>query len=180
MASDTIAVCKRAGFESFVYEGPAEGLCDLVGYACCADAPMTADGLVSRFRVGDKVTEASFSLWMLRLATSAQICAEEDNYLPFILGTELPGDAPFTSARDYCSRCVDPMETEAEHVSIAALAAALRLRVRVAYLDGGMGGPSASGQLVTFHEFGDEAEGDNGDVVLHLLYRPGHYDLLYR
>lgn len=171
----------RGGLESFVTEGPCEALTELVGFATQPDAPMDGEDLVARFRSSGPAAEVAYALWLLRLSASAQLKAESDFYWCFIEGSEQPGEPPFRSVLDFCNRCVDAVETEADHVAITALCAALRLRVRVAYLDGGAGG-AAGGQLVTFHEFG-EAPPAGGEAeaapLVHLLYRPGHYDLLY-
>ena len=86
---------------------------------------------------------------------------------------------------------MDPLEAHADHVSITALCAALKLRVRIAYLDAGVG---AGSEHVTFHSFGEEPPADAGGAsparraaeadaeaeapLVHLLFRPGHYDVL--
>jgi ubiquitin thioesterase protein OTUB1 len=178
-ADRAAAVARRAGLESFVFEDPVDSLRTLVGFALQETAPMTVEGLRQRFNNEASTAEAaevSYALWMLRMSASSHMKSEEEFYLPFILGTEMPGDEPYNSVKEYTIRNVDNPGAEAEHVSITALCAALGLRVKVAYLDGGFGG-----ELVTFHEFGDEPELPNSATpVLHLLYRPGHYDLLSR
>lgn len=80
-----------------------------------------------------------------------------------------------SSAKEYVRACVEPSAAEADHVSITALCASLRLRVRVAYLDGAVG----EGHGVTFHDFALPSDNNQGEAVITLLYRPGHYDLLY-
>ena len=179
--ADRAAACaRRAGLDAFVFEDPVESLRTLVGFALQEGAPMTVEDLRQRFNNEASTAEAaevSYALWMLRMAASSHMKSEEEFYLPFILGTEMPGDEPYNSVRDYTCRNVDNPNSEAEHVSISALCAALGLRARVAYLDGGFGGDHS----VTFHDFGEPPElPSSATPVLHLLYRPGHYDLLSR
>ena len=67
-------------------------------------------------------------------------------------------------------------------VSVLALAEYLGVKLHIEYLDGKElmleTGPESSGgslgKLVK-HEFGPE----NAPFAIHLLYRPGHYDILY-
>ena len=63
---------------------------------------------------------------------------------------------------------VEPMYREADHVHISALTSLLGVAVRVQYMDRG------EGKNVNHHDF---PEGEHPTV--HLLYRPGHYDILY-
>ena len=53
-----------------------------------------------------------------------------------------------------------------------ALTSAFNVGVSVAYIDA-----SGSSDL-TVHTFPDSCSAD--DVLVHLLYRPGHYDILYK
>jgi ubiquitin thioesterase protein OTUB1 len=63
---------------------------------------------------------------------------------------------------------VEPMYKESDHIHIIALSAALNVGVRVRYMDRG------EAAEVIAHDF---PEGIHPAV--HLLYRPGHYDILY-
>lgn len=61
------------------------------------------------------------------------------------------------------------MAREADHLQISALTSGFRVKTTVAYLDAS---PSAVPTL---------PDGDDGDVtdsLVHLLYRPGHYDIV--
>ncbi len=60
------------------------------------------------------------------------------------------------------------MYVESDHIHISALTEALGVSVRVQYMDRGEGGH------VNHHDFPDGAP-----PSIHLLYRPGHYDILY-
>ena len=63
---------------------------------------------------------------------------------------------------------VEPMYHESDHMHITALTGALGVPVRVEYMDRGEGG------TVNHHDFPE-----GSDPSIHILYRPGHYDLLY-
>lgn len=60
------------------------------------------------------------------------------------------------------------MYKESDHIHIMAACAAMSTAVRVVYMDRG------SSKSNTVH---DLPEGSSPSV--HLLYRPGHYDILY-
>ena len=64
---------------------------------------------------------------------------------------------------------VEPMYVECDHMHITALTTALGVGVRVQYMD------RAEGGQVNQHDF-------PGGVParIHILYRPGHYDVLYQ
>ena len=62
------------------------------------------------------------------------------------------------------------MAKESDHIHIIALTDALGVCVRVVYMD--RGGDSS----VNHHDFPE----DNSRPSVNLLYRPGHYDILYQ
>ncbi|CAH1970926.1 unnamed protein product [Acanthoscelides obtectus] len=96
----------------------------------------------------------------LRLLTSGQLQKDQDFYSCFI-----EGDRTIT---DFCHQEVEPMYKESDHIHIMAACAAINAGVRVVYMDRG------TGKNCTEH---DIPEGRTPTV--HLLYRPGHYDILY-
>jgi ubiquitin thioesterase protein OTUB1 len=81
----------------------------------------------------------------------------------------------------FCERHVEPINKEADHLIIAALASLVAVDLQVAYLDLS-GSKDPSGLIkVDFHNFGTTTTGSPSDPVprLSLLYRPGHYDILH-
>lgn len=64
---------------------------------------------------------------------------------------------------------VEPMSKESDHIHIIALARALNVSILVEYMDRGEGG------TVNHHVFPE-----GSDPRIFLLYRPGHYDILYK
>ena len=63
---------------------------------------------------------------------------------------------------------VDPMGREADHFQVLALTTAFGVRTAITYID------SSPQAVPTVHAFPDIP----GEAVLHLLYRPGHYDII--
>lgn len=97
----------------------------------------------------------------LRLLASGQLQKESDFYQNFIEGDR--------TVAEFCHQEVEPMYKESDHIHIIAICTALNVGVRVKYMDRGEGGQ------VIAHDF---PEGSTPSV--HLLYRPGHYDILYQ
>ncbi|KAJ8951013.1 hypothetical protein NQ318_006398 [Aromia moschata] len=107
--------------------------------------------------------EQGFSDYMvvyLRLLTSGQLQKEHEFFSCFIEGDR--------TVADFCHQEVEPMYKESDHIHIIAACAALNTGVRVIYMDRG------TGRTCNEH---DLPEGCTPTV--HLLYRPGHYDILY-
>ncbi|KAK7873426.1 hypothetical protein R5R35_000212 [Gryllus longicercus] len=96
----------------------------------------------------------------LRLITSGQLQQDAEFYQHFI-----EGDRPVV---DFCHQEVEPMYKESDHIHVIALSTALNVGVRVRYMDRG-----GSAEVIA-HDF---LEGQHPSI--HLLYRPGHYDILY-
>lgn len=96
----------------------------------------------------------------LRLITSGQLQEDADFYQNFIEGNR--------TIEEFRHLEVEPMYKESDHIHIIALCTALNVGVRVEYMDRGEGG------YVKAHDF---PEGK--DPKIFLLYRPGHYDILY-
>lgn len=96
----------------------------------------------------------------LRLITSGQLKKEQEFYQNFIEGER--------SVEDFCHQEVEPMYKESDHIHIIALCSALNVGVRVEYMDRG------EGSQVIAHNFPESTP-----PTIHLLYRPGHYDILY-
>ncbi|CEM01604.1 unnamed protein product [Vitrella brassicaformis CCMP3155] len=100
-------------------------------------------------------------------------------YARFLTGTHLKLHAPefepflttHASIHQYVQTEVDPMWVEAEHVQIIALTSVLKVPVRIQYIDAS---DTAEPAPLTFPE-GCGAD----EEAIHLLYRPGHYDVIY-
>lgn len=78
-------------------------------------------------------------------------------------------DSSFAGVEDFCSRVVDPMGRDAETLALDALPVQLGLGVRLWILD------RRDGVDLVNVDF----PGPAGNVDVHVLFKPGHYDLLY-
>ena len=87
---------------------------------------------------------------------------------------------------DFCRREVEPMGVECDHVQIAALTEFLSIQVSIVYLENRVL-PAESDTLfslaiVKFPEplsKRTDSSTPAPPLVISLLYRPGHYDVLY-
>lgn len=99
-----------------------------------------------------------------RLLTSHHIRTHPDDFVPFIEAL-FPG----LSLARFCAAEVEGMGKECDQLQITALAQALGTPVRIVYLD------QSPSEHATEHVLPD----DSAPAVVALLYRPGHYDVLY-
>ncbi|EKM52617.1 uncharacterized protein PHACADRAFT_261168 [Phanerochaete carnosa HHB-10118-sp] len=189
LVQDTLTVLGRSvqllqnvGYEALVYEDFYETLVHTIKRIINArpDVPkLTQRGLLDAFN--DTPISNSIMIYM-RYVTSAQIKVDPFSYAPYLYNPDEPyADEPMNPA-DFCNHFVECMGKEADHVQITALTTALKVNVRVAYLDGHEHGkgPTADPDTspINFVSF-DNGEGEELEAVT-LLYRPGHYDVLSR
>lgn len=104
---------------------------------------------------------SDYLIVFLRLITSGQLQKDAEFYVNFVDGGR--------SVKDFCNQEVEPMNKESDHIHIIALATALDVSVSVEYMDRGAGDKNVQ------HVF---PEGTTPKIFL--LYRPGHYDILYK
>jgi ubiquitin thioesterase protein OTUB1 len=102
----------------------------------------------------------------LRFLTSAHLKKNDVLYEPFLEDNVISID-------DFCSAQVEAMDREADELQLIALTKTMERIVKVAYLN------ASEGDLI-LHPFfpDDEKEAEKRKPIL-LLYRPGHYDILY-
>jgi len=103
---------------------------------------------------------SNYLVVFLRLLTSKQLQLEGEFYQNFMEGGR--------TVAEFCSTEVEPMYKESDHIHIIGLTAAANISVRVIYLDRG------TGDTAVPHDFPE-----GSDPKVHILYRPGHYDILY-
>ncbi|XP_047514005.1 ubiquitin thioesterase otubain-like [Pieris napi] len=124
----------------------------------------SSDGIEDiRKELHDKFNKQGYSDYIvvyLRLITSGQLQTQHDFYQNFIEGPR--------TVTEFCRQEVEPMYKESDHIHIIALSNALNVGVRVKYMDRG------EGSQVIAHDFPEGSK-----PLVHLLYRPGHYDILY-
>lgn len=105
---------------------------------------------------------SDYCVVFLRLIVSSYLQENEAFYSAFVEG--------YPSMRDFCSQEVEPMSKESDHIHIIALSNALGITIQVEYMD-----RSGDEEKVNHHLFPD----DGSHPSMFLLYRPGHYDILY-
>ncbi|CBI29258.3 hypothetical protein AAG906_004128 [Vitis piasezkii] len=125
---------------------------------------------------------SDYIVMFFRFVTSGEIKRRSEFFEPFILGMT---NATAT-VEQFCKSSVEPMGEESDHVHIIALSDALGVPIRVVYLDRST--YDIDHVIVNHHDFipsaGDlpSAGGGSSETtkpIVTLLYRPGHYDILY-
>jgi len=119
-------------------------------------------------------SSSSGIMYHLRMLASSWLKGHPDNYIGFI-----PGD---NGVEGYCKGTLEVTNTEIDHLGMSLLIDVLLkpigFAVEIVYLD------RSQGSQVNSHMF--QAEEPNGaptypnGPVIHLLYRPSHYDILYK
>ncbi|KAJ1504824.1 OTU domain, ubiquitin aldehyde binding [Coelomomyces lativittatus] len=119
------------------------------------------DLLVSRFQ-NDEISNGIVVLF--RFISSAYLQLHKEEYEPFILDG---GDMA-----TFCSQYVEAMGRESDQIQIIALSRFFKVNIVVEYLD------ASGSENANEHYFeGDPSSNENS---LYLIYRPGHYDLIYK
>ena len=132
-------------------------------------------------KLNEENSTSDYCTWYLRVLTSAQMKSNPDRYLPFLLADYEVHNC--MDVQTFCSKEVEPMGKECGMVTVAALAECLGVKVVIEYMDGRLVKKSNGEDTVVNHVFGqvddDEDEKKEDRICLTLLYRPGHYDILY-
>ncbi|KAK7104627.1 ubiquitin thioesterase OTUB1-like [Littorina saxatilis] len=142
------------GYSQFTIEDFHDTFMDVVGQV---EKKVSVDELQNVFN--DQGISDYFVVY-LRLIVSGHLQKESDFYSSFIEGGR--------TAKEFCSQEVEPMGKESDHIHIIALATALGTCVLVEYMD-------RSGEICNQLVFPEEG----ARPAVHLLYRPGHYDIVY-
>ncbi|KAK9751212.1 hypothetical protein RND81_02G250500 [Saponaria officinalis] len=140
------------------------------------EVSISHDELVERSR---DQSISDYVVMFFRFVTSGEIRKRAPFFEPFILGLAN------TTVDQFCKTSVEPMGEESDHVHIIALSDALGVPIRVVYLDRSSC-DSNGGINVNHHDFIpvsllNVADGGGAETkpYVTLLYRPGHYDILY-
>lgn len=121
----------------------------------------TSEQLLERFC--DQTT-SDYIVVYFRLITSGYLQQNADTFANFIVGT--------SSIIDFCKTEVEPMYKESDHIHVVAITSALKVCARIIYMDRG-----SMADSVNAHDFPEQDP--PAKPRIHLLYRPGHYDVLY-
>ncbi|CAH1646399.1 unnamed protein product [Spodoptera littoralis] len=166
IAKNSKEILVALGFSQFTVEDFYETFMEVV-QRVGEQAGGSPDSLESvRAELHDKFNKQGYSDYIvvyLRLVTSGQLQTENDFYQNFIEGPR--------TVTEFCRQEVEPMYKESDHIHIIALSNALNVGVRVKYMDRGEGSQVSK---VIAHDFPEGSK-----PLVHLLYRPGHYDILY-
>jgi len=128
---------------------------------------MTVESLFESFQEGGN---ADYYTWFMRLLTACSMRKDADRFAPFIDG----------DIDDFCKREVEPMGKECEHPQIVALSDFLGIRIQIEYLDGRNFDETNGLGCVNFPDDISAVASEESFGPTTLLYRPGHYDLLYK
>lgn len=110
-------------------------------------------------------------VYHLRLLAAARLKDNRDEYEPYLDDT----------IQNYIDKTVMPVNREIDHICVVALHHILlrptNMVLDIAYLD------RSEGTEVNVHRLPEEANGQDPSTlgpIIYLLYRPDHYDILYR
>ncbi|KAM7539439.1 hypothetical protein Aperf_G00000056883 [Anoplocephala perfoliata] len=117
----------------------------------------------------ERFTNPGFSDYyvvFLRLCVSSYMQRNEDFYMNFISGEK--------TVKKFCETEVEPMGLESDNIHISALAQAIDVPINIENCQ-------QSGELkkIEFPGRENEGAGERASAPVTLLYRPGHYDILY-
>lgn len=166
---------RGGGHDRFALESFHEELVDLLASLRRSDDGTTTttstsakDAAAALHRTLTEENSASdYCTFYLRVLTACHLRSDPDRFGHFL-------DDPYVGDVDtFCRKEVEPMGKECGPVQVIALAEALAVNVRIEYLDG-----RPFVDKLARHEFGPAA--DQAGTSVTLLYRPGHYDILYR
>ncbi|KAK6160477.1 hypothetical protein DH2020_003858 [Rehmannia glutinosa] len=141
------------------------------------EASISHEELVQRSR---DQSVSDYVVMFFRFITSGEIRKRSEFYEPFVQGLTN------TSVEQFCKSSVEPMGEESDHVHITALSDTLGVPIRVVYLDRSCDDKGSFS--VNHHDFIPvvrdltNTNSDDAEAIkpfISLLYRPGHYDILY-
>jgi ubiquitin thioesterase protein OTUB1 len=109
---------------------------------------------------------SDYGTWYLRVLTATYLKADPNRFLPFL-------EEGYTDINEFCKAQIEPMGKECTMVQVLALAEYFGVSCTIEYLDG----HEFQDNTLTQHMFGPQD--GSAATKLTLLYRPGHYDILY-
>lgn len=149
------------GFPQFTLEDFHDTFMDVVKMV---EKPGTSDALVEAFNDGGL---SDYFVVYLRLLVSGHLQQNADSYIYFIDGER--------SVKEFCSQEVEPMGKESDHIHIVCLTKALQVPICVEYMD--REGDKCNS--IIFNPFEGSDDSAEAAPAFTLLYRPGHYDIIY-
>lgn len=157
-AKGALDYCVAVGYEKVAIEEFYEE------FASCLDSLAVEGATAATVEAIVEENDGYLVCWA-RCLTSAFLKHHAEEYTAFL--------SSHASIPAFCAQEVDPMATEADHLQIAALSTYFGVPVCVVYLD------RSEGDVAAEHVFQDSGGASGLGPPVHLLYRPGHYDLIY-
>ncbi|KAI1779221.1 cysteine proteinase [Hypoxylon cercidicola] len=158
------------GTEPWVYEDMTKEMQDLLNTIITAisNGQDAMPFVMDRFN-NNTVSEAI--VYYQRLLASSWLKGNFAQYQPWI----------DTTVEHYIEETINPVGREIDHIGVVLLYDVLLkpagMVLEIAYLD------RSEGHEVNVHRMPEEANGQDPSIlgpIIYLLYRPGHYDILYR
>ncbi|KAJ1332709.1 hypothetical protein BSLG_008338 [Batrachochytrium salamandrivorans] len=159
-ARDTKALMSAMGYDMSILEDFWEKFQEVL-----LITEMDSGGVLKAFQT-DYISDTV--VCYLRLVTAALLKRDRDIYEAFVLGEYLSLDS-------FIGECVEPMNVESDQIHIVTMANIFGVDIRIGNLD-----TTTSTQGINFHEISPmEPMQIDESPMISLLYRPGHYDVLY-
>lgn len=159
---------QEAGFDSLAYEDFFEELFNTLN-----DPQVTSQSDYLAELWAAEPHRSHSLIVILRLATSAYLRAHTSTYEPFLWDCTSATSTEAVDMVQYCQRYVECLGVESDQIHAIALGKALGVDIEIVYLDG------SEGPLSKLLFRASDEEERNTPLKVTLLYRPGHYDLLY-
>ena len=157
----------KAGFESVVFEDFENMFVEFLN--------AIKNGSINIINVQNALSDKStfdYYVMYLRFAISAYIRTCGGIF-----------DVYFESDHDlkqFCAREVEPIDAEADQIQIISLFSLFEIPIRIYYLDNNPNEVPTVLSLPELEKNGvEEVRQTQGDYLIQVLYRPGHYDIVY-
>jgi len=168
-AQKSIDEVTKFGYDRFTIEIFWEEFVDLL--SSISEGASTPTTLHEQLNEENSVSD--YCTWYLRVITSAYLKKDSERFIHFL------DDPNYFDVDTFCSKEVDPMGRECGMVQVLALAEALGVTVYIEYLDGKELQLVDGERKLVKHSFCCNDEDKSKGTEITLLYRPGHYDILY-
>ena len=163
---EALKFCAAHGYEEFIVEDFHEMWLEIMHESIRCES----DESVLEIMRDD--SKSSYAVMLFRCIIGASMRASSESYLSF-----LPDVSDIDS---YVKEEIDPMGRESEESSILALSSFAKLTISIQYLDLSIPpGASASDSVIETNAHIFPLEGQSATPAFTLLYRPGHFDLIY-
>jgi len=184
-AKESMKTCTQVyGYDEFALEMFHEEFLDLINSLSKWDTITQAD---LHKRLTQEGGTSEYCTWYLRVLTACQLKSDPDRFTSFICFAEDDPSSSDTGNVDgamdintYCTRVVEPMGKECGMVQVIALAESMGVNVSIEYLDGRDFDENRGLMVHKFVGCDTKVERKVGISHVTLLYRPGHYDILYK